>query len=1002
MQRLAQAGLIRVVEGHAIMMMPNGSYMLNQIKQVLAEELKQFNPQQVQLCSNPSSHIHAAPTPNYPLAPYDTSLSTQLPLLTQMILPEFEQAKLTSACITTQTTQQPSSNPNTPTPRSSTLWSGSKQLHDIALFLRGRHSSALDAYSNLIDSLLLCVEELGSKAVAVEVDYSPQGPSEVDADHAHEIHALERRIDLGGEAANEKQRSSSSSNAATTVLVCDKCNYASLPERAVSIPPDWDPTSEPTTDHTSTTPPSSTEHASIFPASLDTIYRRWLLDSLRSSLQPHTLDRLALDNDKDKQRKWRCEMLVPKDMHESNGLYDNSVDGQQTETNRDPLLYLVLLRSSDELNLHAVENHVGVARGSLRRVDDLHEAGRILRQMMPRELVEEWDVAWKSLDMPSAISCHSSSSTPPLPPRFDPTPELLFDQCFVPYDVDLDMELIEHRRMEAARAEAEERRAEEERAIQEAERAAASVAVSDPDQVHPTSKSSKPSSQRSHSNNNHPTFDPSLLSEGAHRLSSGQSIDLVELDMKAHGLSELEVARTKEQMVRMAQTAQKEEMERKLREKEEELRREQMRAQLEEQQDGEIPPDEPIEEPTAAAEAVYNPTEEEFHADMAAAAAAHAASSSSSSATSSTSFSFHSGSSSSPSFSSHSSSLSSSGSSLFHPQFSNSYSRQGFFRRVLSGDRCTMVSCDGGILREWSTNIVGNVVFVGKQIIEVAQPTGAAAAVATSGIKGKLNAAPRKKKYYLHTTFARFSPHDLLTHIVLNHFIPPSSPPDTSKPMRSMHLIQSLHAHHSRLALPPLLTPNHVAIIPVRANMMAAGSGTQSVRDLILQRRQAHTNNKSSTAAAMTKEMESLMAASKKLYDGILDAASTSTSTSDITDPRIAELLRDLPPLTSRHLLIDDKLDEPTPRRLARLVSSGVPILLLVHPQALSKGYATLLLNRRSASVEPRNIALDGLADLCARMVWASFTELTRTRQKYLQQQISTMKEEDHEPDEEE
>lgn len=270
------------------------------------------------------------------------------------------------------------------------------------------------------------------------------------------------------------------------------------------------------------------------------------------------------------------------------------------------------------------------------------------------------------------------------------------------------------------------------------------------------------------------------------------------------------------------------------------------------------------------------------------------------------------------------------------------YSKQGFFRRAAVGETCAI--CEKGRLDHVATHIVANSAFIGRQ--ELVRDDNS-----SSHKRASQRASTTTK--FLHTSFGRFSSHDLLAHLATQNLQTPTLP----SPSNNNTTVLAAPTVY----FPPLIAPYQVALVPVTQ------AEPTNPRDRV----------RAPSTPAATAEL--VVRATEELHDAILHTAAEEAAKEEAA---VGVSHRSL----SGEMLIDDHYESLTSVRVQRLLSLGVPILLIISPASVEKGYVTLLLNKRGLRVEPRRIAVNGLPELVAKMVESSAALQRRTRREMRQQ----------------
>jgi len=296
--------------------------------------------------------------------------------------------------------------------------------------------------------------------------------------------------------------------------------------------------------------------------------------------------------------------------------------------------------------------------------------------------------------------------------------------------------------------------------------------------------------------------------------------------------------------------------------------------------------------------------------------------------------------------------------------FGLSLSRQGSFRLALPGERCAIASCDDGVLEPVRTVVLANGVFVGRQEL-----------VRSAQKKKQLKAT----REYVHTSYARFSPLDAMTMLAQQYLVAPALGKSRAGSAASGGAV-SLDTL-TRLQWPALVAPFQCALLPVLSADSANKVASTNLRDL--HRSRANVPNAADAAAAD----ERTWSVARDLHTELLSLAAAAPSpASGNTDF--------LYPSLSGDVLVDDRTDLPINARVQSLVAAGVPILLLLQPRGLAAGQVSLVLNRPGVSLQPRKVALDGLAPLLLQMLRAAHGPVIQARRKQREEEEQRREEE--------
>jgi len=306
-------------------------------------------------------------------------------------------------------------------------------------------------------------------------------------------------------------------------------------------------------------------------------------------------------------------------------------------------------------------------------------------------------------------------------------------------------------------------------------------------------------------------------------------------------------------------------------------------------------------------------------------------------------------------------------SSALIPHFA--YSKQGSFRLAQPGEDCAMTACAGGKLRSVRTRVMANAAFVGKQELVDEKENKAAAG-------GK----KQKKKTYLHTAYGRFSPLDTLAHLALSHLHAPSAFAKAAAPAPGAGATTVTLDTLTSLTLPALVAPYQMAIVPVMSSE-AGPTALGNMRDFHRQRQAASANAARNAAAH-----EASWTTARTLYADVMSLSQAPPSAE-----QQALGLESFPPLGG-DVLLDDRTALPINARVQHLVSMGVPLLILVQPRALAAGQVSLVLNKPGISMQPRRVALEGLAPLLHKMLRSNFAPILQSRYKLREQQRQQQK----------
>jgi hypothetical protein len=326
-------------------------------------------------------------------------------------------------------------------------------------------------------------------------------------------------------------------------------------------------------------------------------------------------------------------------------------------------------------------------------------------------------------------------------------------------------------------------------------------------------------------------------------------------------------------------------------------------------------------------------------------------------------------------------------SASFIPSFT--FSRQGFFRTASAGEACGV--CAQGELRSVRTEILANTVFVGRQelVVEEAEEDDSVAdgpqpfRRAFRGKRDKsLLAAQRPKepkkvkvKKFLHTSMARVSKWDAVAFAVgKNVFQPKSNDEPDASAANPLSSIPTIH-------YPPLLAPYQIVIVPVLQKEVAP-----TRRDHQQVKRKMEETEQEKLQAATVR------ARSEQLYQDIIQS-SKEAPTPSASSAAAASKVEIRSPSLEGDVLIDDSYTLPTSQRVHHAISLGAPIILLLSPSSVSKGYCTLLLNKRNVPIEPRRIALEGLPQLMHKMSQTNYGAILQARQRRQQQAMETEEE---------
>jgi hypothetical protein len=944
-------------------LLPSGVRVLDKIERVLLDELASLQAQEIQLSPadfpsepQPSRRFqnsaargaHAAAASTLPSdAPYPTNLSRELPVLTELLSSEFGSAArgayrvpLRKASLRTRIAHPAASAALSGAASASSaaaatsLWSAAKHTSDF-ISMHSSRRAGLECYQQTMDSFVRALSHIGLRQ-AMLLEASPHRVNAshgVDADLAHEVHVPVLSVAAQVAAAN------SAAGLAGSVLRCDQCSYAARRERAVSKLPS-------PSDAAATTPPTSTS-ASFVPDPLQRHLRLLVAQQLALHYPMHVVQQLGLSVDA---THWRCELVIDRSGVETENevatMTGEDTDNPAQQQQPLPLVYMVLLRRGDELNLTALSEHVG-SLVPLEHVEGTAATLHVLASLLsehPAQLDELRAALPPSQQaaLGRALSSFSSSSLPLL--RVDSRPELLIDQALLPLaNIDLDLEAMLHTEAQQQLQQQQELQEHDPR-----EHGEDTHPQADDEQAEDASESESPLHAAATAAL-HARMERSLLSS-ARSLGPGQSLDLVAVELAAQGKDvRAEQARLYAEGVE-AQRQQHEAIEQE---------REQRRLQQEE-----------AARRTAKALEEEEETGEATSVDLEADSVSHDASGTLQGVD--------------PSLSSATSSSFSSSSS-----FGLSSSRQGSFRLAQPGEQCAMcnngsnnhdhsssahghdgkskdsAAGGGGVLRAVRTAVLANGVFIGRQ--ELVQS-------ATTGRSSKMK---KPKREFVHTSYARFSPLDTLALLAQQHLVSPSllSAAQARGSSGADAAAVSLDTL-TRLQWPALVAPFQCALLPV-LSADAAPVAAGNLRDL--HRARAARAASDPTEAAKTDERT--WATAKQLHAQLM-ALSASTPTPSSPDAAAAAMTADLSSSLSSDVLLDDRTELPINARVQSLVASGVPILLLLQPRALAAGQVSLVLNRPGVSLAPRRVALEGLPKLLLQMLRAPHNPVLHARRK--------------------